>query len=195
MTYSRQLTKNGHTNRLRNSPFVQIAQIVRIARLNSLTNRIVLLMARLLWVFWRIRMCIFRARVRHTGPTDFLAWWIGHSRVPETLTFKTGLSAKPLLCKRVFICMRIKKLFSYLLASGTWLRFETEAWSNSEMAYYLSKFLTRLPEETKSAEELLVTLIAVKFCSWRCKSPYFLLRIEVCELDRSNPHVNLLQTW
>ena len=82
------------------------------------------------------------------------------------------------------------------LASSTWLRFETEAWSNSEMAYYyLSKFLTRLPEETKSAEELLVTLIALKFSSWRCKSPYFLLRIEVYELDRSNPHVNLLQTW
>ena len=65
---------------------MQIAQIVRIARLNSLTNRIVLPMARLLWVFWRIRMCIFRARVRHTGPTDFLAWWIGQFRVPETLT-------------------------------------------------------------------------------------------------------------
>ena len=31
------------------------------------------------------------------------------------------------------------------------------------MAYYLSKFLPRLPEETKSAEELLVNLIAVKF--------------------------------
>ena len=61
------------------------------------------------------------------------------------------------------------------------------------MAYYLSKFLTRLPEETKSAEELFVTLIVVKFCSSRCKSPYFLLRIEVYELDQSNPHVNLLQ--
>ena len=186
MTYSRQLTKNGHTNRRRNLPFVQI---VRIARLNSLTNRIVLPMARSLWVFWRIRMCIFRARVRHAGPTDFLTWWIGHFRGPETLTFKTGLTAKPLLCKRVFICTRIKKLFSY-----HWLRFETEAWSNSEMVYYLSKFLTRLPEETKSAEELFVTLIAVKFCSSRCKSPYFLLRIEVYELDQSNPHVNLLQT-
>ena len=63
------------------------------------------------------------------------------------------------------------------------------------MAYYLSKFLTRLPEETKSAEELLVALIAVKFCSWRCKSPYFLLRIEVYELGQSNPRVNSLQTW
>ena len=101
ITYSRQLTKNGHTNRLRNSLFVQIAQIVRIARRNSLTNRIVLPMARLLWVFWRIRMCIFRARVRHTGPTDFLAWWIGHFRV-ETSTFNkmrkfAGL-LKPVVC-------------------------------------------------------------------------------------------------
>ena len=80
---------------------MQIAQIVRIARLNSLTNRIVLPMARLLWVFWRIRMCIFRARVRHTGPTDFLAWWIGHFRV-ETSTFNkmrkfAGL-LKPVVC-------------------------------------------------------------------------------------------------
>ena len=31
------------------------------------------------------------------------------------------------------------------------------------MAYYLSKFLTRLAEETKSAKELLVNLIAANF--------------------------------
>ena len=31
------------------------------------------------------------------------------------------------------------------------------------MAYYLSKFLTRLAEETKSEKELLVNLIAANF--------------------------------
>ena len=31
------------------------------------------------------------------------------------------------------------------------------------MAYYLSKFLTRLAEETKSAKELLVNLITANF--------------------------------
>ena len=67
--------------------------------------------------------------------------------------------------RKSFYLHENQKVVFISLASGTWVRFETEAWSNSEMAYYLSKFLTRLPEETESAEELLVTLIAVKFCS------------------------------
>ena len=55
--------------------------------------------------------------IQGTCETYRTHWFLGllnrPFRVPETLTFKTGLSAKPLLCNRVFICMRIKKLFSY----------------------------------------------------------------------------------
>ena len=72
------------------------------------------------------------------------------------------------------------------------------------MAYYLSKFLTRLAEETKSAKELLVNLIAANFPVERANRLiiviiiiiiffifYFLFlpRIQLYELDRSNSHV------
>ena len=60
------------------------------------------------------------------------------------------------------------------------------------MAYCLSKFLPRLADETKSAKELLVNLIAVKFPVERANRLilfYFLLRIELYELERSNSHV------
>ena len=33
--------------------------------------------------------------------------WLSHFRVPETLTFKTRLNAKPFLAKMSFICLRI----------------------------------------------------------------------------------------
>ena len=65
----------------------------------------------------------------------------------------------------IFICVRIKSHFHINSFALIKPRFETEAWDNLEMAYYLSKFLTRLAEETKIANELLVNLIAVKFSS------------------------------
>ena len=189
-----QLTKNGHTNRLRNSPFVQIAQIVRVARLNSLTNRIVSPMARFLWVFWRIRMCIFRARVRHTGPTDFLAWWISHFRGPETLTFKTGLRAKPLLCERVFIWWELKSYFhiiSFRHLASLWNR-GLEQLGNGLLFIKIPHTITRRNRERRGVT-----------CDFNCRQilqlkvqiALLFLRIEVYELDRSNPHVNLWQTW
>ena len=90
--------QNGHTNRLTNSPFEEIIQIVRIARLNSLTNRIVLPMARLLWVFWRIRMCIFRWRVRHTWPT-----WISHFGEVQKLSLLKRGWVRNLYCAKEFL--------------------------------------------------------------------------------------------
>ena len=63
------------------------------------------------------------------------------------------------------------------------------------MAYYLSKFLTRLAEETKSEKELLVNLIAANFPVERANRLiiiiiiFFLPRIQLYELDRSNSHV------
>ena len=84
MTYSRQLTKNGHTNRLRNSLFVQICSNCTNRKASffdksyCFTNGTIavgVLTNPYVYIF-------FRARVRHTGPTDFLAWWVGHFRVP-----------------------------------------------------------------------------------------------------------------
>ena len=64
----------------------------------------------------------------------FLEWSIGHFRVPKNLTFKTRLSAKPLLWKWVLFASQLKITFismaSHLASLWKW------AFWNSEMAYY-----------------------------------------------------------
>ena len=65
-------------------------------------------------------------------------WWacglIGHFQVPKNLTFKTRLSAKPLIWKWFSIIMQIKLIFttkvSHLASFWKW-----DFW-NSEMAYF-----------------------------------------------------------
>ena len=69
--------------------------------------------------------------------------WIGHFRVPKTLTFKMRLGAQPFLWKWV------------LFAMSTYPRFETEARGNSDVAYwqgstYNTRFIKALLELFKT---------------------------------------------
>ena len=58
---------------------------------------------------------------------------IGHFRVPKTLTLETRLSAKPFL----FHLHEKKQSLTYQWFR-TQPRFETDGWSNSEMAYSIN---------------------------------------------------------
>ena len=60
--------------------------------------------------------------------------WIGHFRVPKTLTFKMGLGAQPFLCKWVLFAREWIMISHQRLS--TYPRFETEALGNSEMTYW-----------------------------------------------------------
>ena len=64
----------------------------------------------------------------------FAVWWIGHFRVPKTLTSKMRPTAQPSFENEFYLHENVES-FPYQRLS-TWPHFDTEARGNSKMAYW-----------------------------------------------------------
>ena len=124
----------------------------------SLTNCIILPMVGLVWVFWRIRMCISKTRVWHNGP-------LTHSQSPSRFLgmmnrpfpsstnshFKNGAKCKTFAVQMGFICMRIESYF-HINSFALSLALKQRIGTTRKWPIYLTKFLPPLLEGNKEGK-------------------------------------------